>query len=125
MRLFFFALITMMTFPACAQTRVVGDTFGTQREAHQQDIEKLRQQWLDDHAAGEGERNGKREAVEQQREEQRENSEKAAVGWFQNWTDAEGTRSAAHEAEDNARAAHQASIATKPEQWWGTDNFNQ
>jgi hypothetical protein len=125
MRLFAFALITLIALPAHAQSRVVGDTFGTQRESHLQDTDKLKQQWLDDHAAGEGERTSNREKSDQEREAQRESSEKAAEGWFQNWNDAEGAREAALGAEDSARATHQSGIESRPEQWWGTDSFNQ
>ena len=125
MRLFFFSLIALITLPAQAQTRVVGDTFGTQREAHLKDVEKLRQQWLGDHAAGESERTAKRGKIDQERKEVQENSEKAAAGWFQDWNDAEDTRQSALSAEDSARASHQSGIESRPSQWWGTDSFNQ
>jgi hypothetical protein len=129
MHFFLTVLVLALTLPPisaarAASSRVVDDTFRSQREQHLDDSEQLRQKFHDDDTATESGREEKTTKTDEDRAGERDKTDSNAASWIKSWDEYGSARDTARSVIEKDRADHQEKIAPRPDGWWNDKDSN-
>lgn len=129
--LFLACALVLTAAPVAAQdtalgNRVVGDTFASQRAAHQQQLDAQTGAWDARHADQSGERAALRTGIADGQAAHQDTIHANTQRWTDGWHAGSAARAAAATARDEAARAHQDYIASRPAAWWNIPGqFNE